>query len=126
VLLSLKNGNKWLLKDVCHVPTLKRNLILVSQLYAHGCDVKFSLDNWKLTKGVMVLAKRKKLGSLYVLECDDEVGAAMTVVDSGSKFWHKRLGHMSKRGLEVMLQRDQLPSLKIVDLELCEHCLYGK
>lgn len=33
ILLSLKNGSKWILKDVRHVPTLKHNLISVSQLY---------------------------------------------------------------------------------------------
>lgn len=104
VLLSLKNGKQWILKDVRHVPTLKRNLISVSQLYAQGCNVNFSLDSWKVTKGVLVLAKGKKLGSLYVLECNNEVGVAMAVTDSNTELWHKRLGHMSKKGLEVMLR----------------------
>lgn len=50
----------------------------------------------------------------------------MAVVDGDLELWHKRLRHMSKKGLEVMLERDQLPGLKFVDLELCEYCLYGK
>jgi len=73
-----------------------------------------------------VIAKGNKLSSLYVLENKAEVGVAMVVVDSGMELWHKRLGHMSKRGLEVMLKRDQLHALKSHDLEMCEHCLYGK
>ena len=72
------------------------------------------------------MVKGKKFESLYVLECNSEVGAAMTVVESNAELWHKRLGHMSKTGLEVMLRRNQLPGLKSIDLELCEHCLYGK
>jgi hypothetical protein len=73
-----------------------------------------------------VLAKGKKLGNIYILECHGKVGAAMIVVDKNSKIWHKRFMHMSKKVLEVMLQRGQLPRLKSVDLELCEDCLYGK
>lgn len=73
-----------------------------------------------------MLAKGCKLGSLYVLECHGEVGVAMVVVDNGLDLWNKMLGHMSQKGLEVMLRRDQLPSLNSIDLEFCEHCLHGK
>ena len=44
-LLSLKNGNQWVLKDVRHVPTLKHNLIFISQLYTQSCNVNFDLDS---------------------------------------------------------------------------------
>lgn len=50
----------------------------------------------------------------------------MTVMGSDAALWHQRLGHMSKKGLEVMLKRDQLPGLQSANLEFCEHCLYGK
>ena len=51
ILLSLKNGSQWFLKDVRHVPTLMRNLISVSQLYTQGCNVNFDLDSWQVSKG---------------------------------------------------------------------------
>lgn len=41
VLLLLEGGKTWLLKDVRHVPKLKRNLISVGQLFTQGCDVNF-------------------------------------------------------------------------------------
>ena len=66
ILLSQKNGIQWLLKDVRHVPTLKCNLISVSQLYTQGCNVNFDLDSWKVSKGQLVLVKGKKFGSSYV------------------------------------------------------------
>ena len=50
----------------------------------------------------------------------------MAVIDDKTENFHKRLGHMSKKGLEVLLERDELPGLKSLDLELSEHCLYGK
>lgn len=73
-----------------------------------------------------VVANGDKVGSLYIAENIGEVGAAMTVVDSNSKLWHQRLGHMSKKGIDVMHKREQLLGLKSVDLQFCQHCLYGK
>lgn len=98
----LKNGSKWVLKDVRHVPTLKRNLISVSQLYTQSCNVNFDIASWRVSKGQLILAKGQKIGSLYTSKCNSEVGAAMVVVDSNVELWHKRLGDMSKMGLEVM------------------------
>lgn len=71
-----------------------------------------------------MLAKGNKLVNLYILKCHGKVGAAMIVMDNNSNIWHKRLRHMSKKGLEVMLHQDQLPSLKTVDLELCAFPLW--
>jgi hypothetical protein len=67
--------------------------------------------------------KRGKYGTLYVLEGQIEVGATLEVTNSTTKLWHKRLGHMSKKGLEIL--KNQLPGLKEIDMELCEHCIYG-
>lgn len=50
----------------------------------------------------------------------------MTVMGSDAALWHQILGHMSKKGLEVLLKRDQLPGLQSANLEFCERCLYGK
>jgi len=126
ITLNMKNGDKLTLTDVRYVPMLKRNLISVSHLIGNGCNVKFSLDSWKITKGLLVMARGKKQGNLYIMDCIGEVGAALPAMDSGSEIWHKRLGHMSQKGLQVMLQCNQLPGLNSIDLELCEHCLYGK
>ena len=125
ILLSLKGGVKWLLKDVHHVPKLKRNLIFVSQLYAQVFVTSLT-DSWKVTKGSMLVAKGDKMRSLYIIENISEVGAAMTVEDINSELWHQRLGHMSKKGLAIMHRRGQLPQLKLVDFQFCEHCLYEK
>ena len=102
VLLSLKNGSKWLLKDIKHVPTLKRNLICVCQLYIQRCNVNFDLGSWKVAKDLLVLAKGKKLVSSSVLECNGEMGVAMDVTNSCAELWCKRLGHMTNKGLEAM------------------------
>ncbi|KAH9313082.1 hypothetical protein KI387_028117, partial [Taxus chinensis] len=55
--LKLQNGNPWVLKDVRHVPSLKRNLISIGKLGESGCVVTFTADSWKVTKGSLVVAR---------------------------------------------------------------------
>ena len=46
---------------------------------------------------------------------------------SGStQLWHQRLGHMSERELEVLMNRKFLPNLKTLNLMFCRHCIFGK
>ena len=45
---------------------------------------------------------------------------------SDTTLWHNRLGHMSEKGMQILQSRKMLPSLKQIDLEFCEHCVYGK
>jgi hypothetical protein len=40
--------------------------------------------------------------------------------------WHHRLGHMSEKGMQILHKRNLLPDLKQIDLDFCEHCVYGK
>ncbi|KAH9289723.1 hypothetical protein KI387_033840, partial [Taxus chinensis] len=54
---KMKNGNTWLLKDVIHVPTLRRNLISAGKLGSDGCTVIFTVGSWKVTKGDLVVAR---------------------------------------------------------------------
>lgn len=51
-----------------------------------------------------------------------EMNVAQTV---SKELWHKRLGHMSEKGLEI-LAKDHLPNIKGQPLESCEDCLAGK
>jgi len=56
------------------------------------------------------------------------VGASISVASLEADFrvWHRRLGHMSKKGMKVMLFKDMLPGLKSLELDFCEDCVYGK
>jgi len=60
VKMKLQNGNHWLLKEVRHVPDLRRNLISAGQLGSGGCTVTFTRNSWKATKGELLIAKRRK------------------------------------------------------------------
>ena len=55
---------------------------------------------------------------------DSSISLASTRVDT--TLWNNRLGHMSKKGMQILHKRNLLPYLKQIDLEFCEHCVYGK
>jgi hypothetical protein len=40
--------------------------------------------------------------------------------------WHKKLGHMSEKGLKVLSDQKLLPGLTKVTLPFCEHCVTSK
>ncbi|KAK4484813.1 hypothetical protein RD792_007410 [Penstemon davidsonii] len=47
------NGSEWKLKDVRHIPDLRKNLISVGQLASEGYTTIFHGDDWKISKGAM-------------------------------------------------------------------------
>jgi hypothetical protein len=51
VKIKQRNGNQWLLKEVRHVPYLKKNIISTGQLASEGCVSIFTDKTWKVIKG---------------------------------------------------------------------------
>jgi hypothetical protein len=114
------------LKEVIHVPYLRKNIISTRQLESEGCISIFTDKMWKVAKGSLVIAKGKKVGTLYLCtdNIDSSISLASTRVDK--TLWHHRLGHMSEKGMQILHKRNFLPDIKQIDLVLCEHCVYGK
>ena len=89
--MSLKNGNKWILKYVTHFSMFKHNDFCELTLHVESYNTSFNLESWRVMKGKIVMAKGSITRSLYVLECNGEVRSTMDVVDSNFKLWHERL-----------------------------------
>ena len=125
--LSLDNGQELVLKDVRYVPGIKKSLLSVGQMDLHGYTTLFGGGLWKLKKGSMVIVKGCKKGTLYCLQCKALPGKFLAIAefDSRLELWHKRLGHMSQKGLEVLsaLKRFDVKGSKLV---FCNDCLFGK
>ena len=47
----------------------------------------------------------------------------VTTENENSKLWHQRLGHMSKKGINIMHSIGKLPSLNSMDLDMCDECI---
>ena len=115
------------LRDVRHVPDLRLNLISGVALDREGYVNYFSNGKWKLTKGSLVAARGKVRSTLYrtvVKICGDELNA--TEDGSSPNLWHKRLGHMSEKGLHILAKKALIPFAKGNSLNPCDYCLFGK
>lgn len=125
--LITDTGCKLVLKEVRHVPDMHLNLISAGKLDDAGLVSHFGDGKWKLTKGNMILARGRKECSLYVTQgklCKGETNVAHD--NSSIEIWHKRLEHMSERGLQILARKELLPDVKGMTLDTCTDCLAGK
>ena len=79
----------------------------------------------KFSKGSLIVARARKVNILYLMNarlCPDELNVA---ADTVGELWHKRLCHMSTKGMK-RLADDNLIPVKDVHLERCTECLAGK
>ncbi|RVW64524.1 Retrovirus-related Pol polyprotein from transposon TNT 1-94 [Vitis vinifera] len=107
VRISLPNGSVWLLEKVRHIPDLRRNLISVGQLDDEGHAILFVGGTWKVTKGARVLARGKKTGTLYMTSCPRDT-IAVADASTDTSLWHRRLGHMSEKGMKMTPKAEKL------------------
>ena len=68
-----------------------------------------------------------KSGSLYTLHVSKIKNHVINVIERPSvSLWHRRLGHMSKKGMEILSCSGYLLGFSFHDFEFYEHCIYGK
>ena len=125
VRILLPDGSVWLLEKVRHIPDLRRNLIFVGQLDDEEHAILFIGGTWKVTKGARVLACGKKTGTLYVTSSRRDI-IRVADASTNTSLWHHRLGHISEKGMEMLLSKRKLPELKSIDFDMCESCILGK
>ena len=119
-------GCQLLLKDVRHVSELRLNLISVGVLDRQGFEHHIGQGKLKLTKGSMLIARANLCSTLYrsyAKVCKNELNS---VEDSSPELWHKRLGHMSEKGLQVLAKKSLIPFAKGTHKNSCEFCVFGK
>ena len=71
------------------------------------------------------MACGKKTGTLYVTSSRRDI-IRVTDASTNTSLWHHRLGHMSEKGMEMLLSKRKLPELKSIDFDMCESCILGK
>lgn len=127
VCVETSNGTTLALKGVKHIPDLRFNLLSVGKLDDDGYYNSFSGDEWKLKKGSMVIVKGRRHSNLYIVRTGISKRYINTCEDdSSSELWHKRLSHMSEKGLSILAKKNVLSGISNVQLKRCPHCLAGK
>ena len=126
VCLETSIGNKLVLKDVRHVLDIRLNLISTGRLDDEGFTNSFGESKWKLTKCSLVVARGKKQNTLYVMKAKlhkGEINAAQR--DASIELWHRKLGHISEKGLQTLARKQFFPNLQGMPLKTCNF-LVGK
>ncbi|GKV35980.1 hypothetical protein SLEP1_g44167 [Rubroshorea leprosula] len=115
------------LKNVRHVPDMRMNLLSAKALDEEGYTHYFGNGSWKLTKGSLVVAKGRACCSLYKTHMKMCGGQLNAVEDEASpNLWHKRLAHMSEKGLQLLAKQSLVPIAKGGHVNPCDVCLFGK
>eukprot|EP00253_Pinus_taeda_P003759 PITA_03759 len=128
-----ESGKPFILKEVMHVPVLKKNLIFVAMLEDKGYDVVFNegkaFMRSKTTRETQKIGVRvKNLYQLHVDGCAAVACKAKGVVsrDDG-ELWHRRLGHLHHGALKILQQISTgLPKGTLAQLDQCKGCTLGK
>ncbi|GJR60775.1 retrotransposon protein, putative, ty1-copia subclass [Tanacetum coccineum] len=119
VRIQLKDGSSFVLHNVRYIPELKRNLISLGTLKKEGFTVKLQLGKIKVINGSSVvlsgIRRDNCVYSLNVHALAGELNANVEEKDSLAQVWHKRLGHISEAGLQV-LEKQGLFDKKSLDL----------
>ena len=125
--METHNGIRLVLKNVKNVPNIRLNLISTGKLNDERFCNTFHNSQWKLTKGSLVVARGKKNSTLYFMH----VNLSKDMVNAVEKYstielWHKRLSHMSEKGMTVLAKKNVLSGVYYVHLEKCADFLAGK
>ena len=73
----------------------------------------------------MVLARGKKIGTLYMTSSPRDT-IVVTKEGTDVSLWHRRLGHMSEKGMKMLMSKGKLPKLKSINFDMCESYILGK
>ncbi|KAL6124894.1 hypothetical protein ACLB2K_077402 [Fragaria x ananassa] len=105
-------GNKLMLKDLRHVPGLRLNLMSTGVLDREGFHHHGGDQKWRLTKGSLVVAREKLCCTIYKTYGKIWKRKLNVTDDSSPSLWHKQLGHVSEKGLQVLAKKSLIPFLK--------------
>ena len=54
------------------------------------------------------MAREKKTGTLYMTSCPRDT-IAIADASTDTSLWHRKLGHMSEKGMKMLLSKGKLP-----------------
>ena len=116
---------------VRHVPELKQNLISLGVLDESGYVCKTENGKMKISRGSYVAMKGIKRNGLYILLGktvipQNAASVAAKVVNDQTMLWHKRLGHISQKGIYYLNKQKVFGKDVVSQLEFCENCILGK
>jgi hypothetical protein len=113
------------LKDVLHVPSVTRNLLLVKK-FTRDNNVFFEFHPWNLcvkdwdTRGILLIGGSR--GGLHNLNASSSSRHAFSSTMVSLSRWNFRLGHPATPVVQHILHRHDIPSELVNNDVICDAC----
>jgi hypothetical protein len=96
VILKFTSGKMVLLKNVQHVPSIKKNLVSGSHICRDGYKIIFESNKYILSKYGIFVAKCYDNEVLFRLSLHDTCNKSVnSIVSNELNIWHSRLCHIN-------------------------------
>lgn len=127
-----KNGKSKLIPYVLYIPGLNQNLLSVGQHIRKGYIVKFDSDYCiiieKINNQLVIKVQMSpNKDFLLIMLAKEEHGLQVKKIIE-SLLWHWRYGHLNKRSLKVLKEKNMVIGLPFIRNEekVHEGCIYSK
>ncbi|GJV07183.1 retrovirus-related pol polyprotein from transposon TNT 1-94 [Tanacetum coccineum] len=106
------------------------NIIGKGQICDNKCRVTFFEHDSEITKDGKVIGRGIRKKGLYVMKLGNKPKEkiCLAMIDENSTLWHRRLGHVNMRLIQLLASKEllrNLPKLKF-DQHFCDACQIGK
>ena len=127
VVLELSSGKSLELRNVLHVPKIRKNLVSGSMLNRYGYKQVYESDRYVLSKGGVFVGFGHYNNGMFMLNVNNTIvnDNAFLVGNSDFSLWHARLGHVNYKRLTEMSKEGILPSFDVF-AERCKTCMLTK
>ncbi|GJS42345.1 putative RNA-directed DNA polymerase [Tanacetum coccineum] len=139
--LILEGGFCLNLYGTLYVPSMTRNLISVSKLIIDDFIFTFGYNNVYISLNSCVVGNGCLEGNLFKLCLDNHFSESLLSfnvnenvnqnkrkqdLETLSKLWHQRLGHILRDIMTRLVKDEVLPNLDFLDFKKCVECIKGK
>ncbi|GJZ81343.1 putative RNA-directed DNA polymerase [Tanacetum coccineum] len=93
----------------------------------NGYHNSFGNGLWKVTLGSLIVTRGRRESKLYMthLKISKSIFNAVDN-DDMTELWHKRLGHMSEKGMSILSKKNVLSGVHDINLKKCSYSLAEK
>jgi len=126
--LHFTSGKKLTLKNVLHVPEIRKNLISAFLLCKNGFKMVLESDHVVLSKNGIFVGKGYIDDGMFKLNLDgiNEINDISVYLVDSSTLWHVRLAHLGFSSLQYMHKHGYLSIKDDIKKDKCEICAQAK
>ncbi|KAL8154925.1 hypothetical protein AgCh_000329 [Apium graveolens] len=112
--IMCRNGETRVLQGVYYIPELRSNIISLGQLSEEGNRLVMNGENlWIYNScGKLLIQVKRSVNRLYKIHIPDARQHCLLTKNEGEAWlWHKRLGHVNFKAMQMMSKHDMVHGL---------------